>query len=105
MNVQRTVSPNGFLFHIEQEVGSLCSQCESLLSPWLRSNAAGLTVSCFEIRKHVIHSQTLAAATRHSRPFNIPQSLNALAPRGSRLHHHLQQDTVCETSSSATHSR
>lgn len=40
------------------------------LSHWLFSNLAGL--SCFEIRKHVIYSPALAAATIESRPFNTP---------------------------------
>lgn len=103
MNVQYTVSPNGstesISGHFKQDVGLYLFKLwmaafawTSSLSPWLFSNMAALTVSCFEIRKHVIHSLTLTAAIRDSRPFNIPLSLNVLTPGGgSSLHNHLQQ--------------
>lgn len=42
------------------------------LYPWPLSNLAALTVSCFEIRKHVIYSPALTAAITDSHPFNTP---------------------------------
>lgn len=117
INVQFTVRemqifcPNGskeLIFgHFKQDVG-LYHQfvqamngrfCSDKLSPWLFSNLAALTVSCFEIRKHVIHSPTLTAAIRDSGPFNTPLHLNVSTFLSTLwvwftsppTHHHLQQ--------------
>lgn len=50
--------------------------CSDKLSPWLFSNLAALTVSCIEIRKHVIHSLRLTAAIRDSDSFNTALHFN-----------------------------
>lgn len=56
--------------------------CSDKLSPWLCSNLAALTVSCFEIRKHVIYSPALTAAIIDSQPFNTTLFLrNDLKPK------------------------
>lgn len=118
MNFQFTVvadfGSTEFIFgHFKQDVG-LYHQfvqtmngryCSDKLSPWLFSNLAALTVSCFEIRKHVIHSPTLTAATRDSRPFNTPLHLNVSTFLSTMwvwftsppTHHHLQHPMETNT--------
>lgn len=44
--------------------------CSEKLAPWTLSNLAALTLSCFEMTKHVLYSPAVTAAMTDSRPFN-----------------------------------